>query len=356
MPIYQTGPESFMVSVGSGKKRYREVFKTRKEAEIAEAEEILKRKRGAEGSSGSSAALKEEGKGKTLDDAYKLTYRLHWAGQNSAKTQSINSGAVLKALGEDTLLTDITVEEITEMILEFEEAGNSGATVNKKLSCLSMMFKTAKDQGWITKIPPLTRRKESKHRIRWFDVAEEDRMLTMCDTLGLAALRDYIIVGIDTGFRRGELLNFELRDYTNGLLHLHADGTKTEEARAVPATKRVHDIIARRSNYRVLFPELSIPILRHQWDILKDHMGLTEDRQFVVHTLRHTCASRMVQRGVPLSIVQRYMGHKNINTTLRYAHLAPDSLLQAKAALEMEPPVILGAPPVQTSEPALHDF
>lgn len=355
MPIYQTGPESFMVSVGSGKNRYREVFPTRDKAEIAEAEEILRRKRGKEAPTGSSSKPKDEGKGKTLADAYRLTNRLYWAGQKSAKTQEINSGAVLKALGEDTLLTDISTEDISEMILEFEEQGNSGATVNKKLSCLSMMLKTAKDHGWLTKLPPITRRRESKHRIRWFDTKEEAAMLTMCDTLGLTALKDYIIVAIDTGFRRGELLGFPVKDYSNGLLHLHADGTKTEEARAVPATKRVHDIIVKRSNYRVLFPELTIPILRHQWDTLKDHMGLMDDRQFVVHTCRHTCASRLVQRGVPLGIVQKWMGHKNINTTLRYAHLAPDSLLQAKEALEVEP-TVLPAPPIQVAEPALHDF
>lgn len=352
MPIYELGPDSFMVSVGSGKKRYREVFPTRKEAEIAEAREILRRKEGAEKP---QEATKEATKGKTLDDAYKLTYRLHWAGQNSAKTQTINSGAVLKALGKDTLLQDITVEEVTEMILEFEEAGNSGSTVNKKISCLSMMLKTAKDQGWIAKLPPMARRRESKHRIRWFDTVEEGHMLAMCNTLGLADLRDYIVIAIDTGFRRGELLDFQVRDYSNGMLHLHADGTKTEEARSVPATKRVHDIITRRSNYAKLFPALTIPILRYQWDLLKDHLGLTEDKQFVVHTLRHTCASRLVQRGVPLSIVQKWMGHKNINTTLRYAHLAPDSLLQAKSALEEEPKII-PAPPLQVVQPELHDF
>lgn len=355
MPIYQTGPESFMVSVGSGKNRYREVFPTRAKAEVAEAEEILKRKRGKEAPQASPSASKETVKGKTLGDAHKLTTRLYWAGQKSEKTQAINSGAVLAALGEDTLLTDITTEEITEMILEWEEGGNSGGTVNKKLSCLSMMFKTAKDHGWIKEVPSLTRRRESKHRIRWFDTEEEGKMLKMADTLGLAALKDYIIVGIDTGFRRGELLGFSPKDYSNGLLHLHADGTKTEEARAVPATKRVHDIIVKRSNYRVLFPELSVSILRYQWDMLKDHMGMTEDRQFVVHTLRHTCASRLVQRGVPLGIVQKWMGHRNINTTLRYAHLAPDSLLQAKTALEEEPTVI-GSPPIQVVETALHDF
>jgi site-specific recombinase XerD len=42
----------------------------------------------------------------------------------------------------------------------------------------------------------------------------------------------------------------------------------------------------------------------------------------------------MVQRGVNLAVVQQWMGHSNIATTLRYAHLAPDSLAIGREALE----------------------
>jgi integrase len=49
---------------------------------------------------------------------------------------------------------------------------------------------------------------------------------------------------------------------------------------------------------------------------------------------RHTCASRLVQRNVPLQIVKEYMGHKTFDMTLRYAKLAPKNMLDAKLALE----------------------
>jgi site-specific recombinase XerD len=42
----------------------------------------------------------------------------------------------------------------------------------------------------------------------------------------------------------------------------------------------------------------------------------------------------MVQRGVPLAVVQAWMGHSSINTTMRYAHLAPGSLQVGREALE----------------------
>jgi len=70
------------------------------------------------------------------------------------------------------------------------------------------------------------------------------------------------------------------------------------------------------------------------WDRLRTHLNYSHDKQFVVHSLRHTCASRLIQRGVPLAVVQKWMGHRAIQTTLRYAHLAPDNFKVALEALE----------------------
>lgn len=356
MPIYVRG-SSYVASVGSRKDRYRETFNTREEAEAAELAELLRRKTASKAPNRAQEATEKLPVAKTLKEAFERTYRLHWRGQKAEKTHVINAGTVLDALGEDTLVSDITADDISEMVADFEDRGNSGATVNKKMSSLSMMLKTAQQQwpGCLPTLPALIRRKENKHRIRWMDEAEEAKALAACGHLGLHDLRDYIIVAVDTGFRRGELLGFEVRDYANGLLHLHAGETKTDQARSVPATKRVDEVIQRRGNFRKLFPDLTVAKLRWQWDQLRGYMGLDDDAQFVVHMLRHTCASRMVQRGVPLAVVQKWMGHANIATTMRYAHLAPDSLLQAKEALEVEAKkIVLPAPP--TLQPELADF
>lgn len=355
MAVYQRGG-SWVVSLGSGKDRYRATFKTEQEAETAELAEKLRRKTASAAQVAPADASKPRVE-KTLKEAYDRTYRLHWKGEKAEKTHIVNAGCVMRALGPATLVSDITAEDITEMILEFEDQGNSGATINKKLSNLSMILKTAKQQwpGCLTELPAMVRRKESGHRMRWLDVPEEVQALEACEHLGLLDLKDYIIVAIDTGFRRGELLGFEVKDYVNGLLVLHDGETKSGKGRAIPATKRVHQIIERRSNYKHLFEGMKVHTLRWQWERLREFMGLTDDPQFVVHTLRHTCASRMVQRGVSLKIVQEWMGHASITTTLRYAKLAPTSLMMAKTALEEEPQVMVTPAPVAL-EPELQDF
>jgi site-specific recombinase XerD len=63
-------------------------------------------------------------------------------------------------------------------------------------------------------------------------------------------------------------------------------------------------------------------------------MGLIGDLEFVIHSLRHTCASRLVNAGVDLYVVCKWLGHSSIQITERYAHLNPDKLVHAVEVLE----------------------
>lgn len=332
MPIYERG-KRFMVSIGSGSNRYRETFNTRNEAELAELEALTRLKASGSPLKPSTSHEKRRGDGKTLADAHDLTWRLYWSQQKGQDTHRIFCKAVFREIPEQTLLTDITFEMALEAVEAWEEEGNGGTTVNHKISHLSKMLTTAVEQGWLQAVPRLPRRKPGKHRVRWMNENEELKALNLCRNLGLDQLHDLICVAIDTGFRRSELLGLVPNDFVNGMVHLHAGQTKSDKARAVPATQRVQEILTRRSNSRTIF-DYTFHKLRREWMDLKTAMGLEDDPQFIVHMLRHTCASRLVQRGVDLPVVQAWMGHSNIQTTMRYAHLAPNSLLKAREALE----------------------
>jgi integrase len=52
-----------------------------------------------------------------------------------------------------------------------------------------------------------------------------------------------------------------------------------------------------------------------------------------IHILRHTCASRLLERGVDLYTVSKWLGHSSVKVTERYAHLARNALEGACAAL-----------------------
>jgi site-specific recombinase XerD len=63
-------------------------------------------------------------------------------------------------------------------------------------------------------------------------------------------------------------------------------------------------------------------------------MKLEMDSEFVIHSLRHTCASRLVIAGIDLYVVKEWLGHSSIQITERYAHLNPAKLVQAVEVLE----------------------
>jgi integrase len=109
---------------------------------------------------------------------------------------------------------------------------------------------------------------------------------------------------------------------------------KNNKPRSVPMTGRVKDIFKRRvvSHKPKPFPYTN-DWLGDLWDRAKFKMGLKDDPQFVPYALRHTCASRLVQRGINLRVVQEWMGHKTITVTMRYAHLTPTNLLEAVKVL-----------------------
>ena len=220
-------------------------------------------------------------------------------------------------------------------------SGYSDATRNKKLSALNMLLRRAEEYGALPVRPRTIRYKESQHRIRWFSDLEEQDMLRLSKHIGLHDFHVLILVGLDTGFRRSELLRVYLKDYSKGNLMAHEGETKNGAARSIPAMVRVQATVAAQQaagGSTKLFPTLSVATQRKQCDDLRSFMGKGDDAGFIPHVMRHTCATRLVTEGVPLNEVQAWMGHEVIQTMMRYAHLMPDALKGAAARIAARTP------------------
>lgn len=329
MPIAPRG-KSFMVSHGSAADRQRKTVKTHEEAvallaEWEQAEQAALTARAVAATKGDAT--------KTLQDAYDRAYRERWAGSKGERTTVLNAKQMLALLGPNSLIVEIDSDAIDCAIDALEDGdddmeGNSAATLNKKLAAVNVMLKLAKERGWIKSIPYTKRRKEGNRRIHWYTEEEEREMLDACYRLGLPVLADFIQFSIDTGFRRSETLKLLTEDCRDRTVRLHNGATKNDSGRVVPTTELVEAIIQKardRKDARV-FEGLTEAILRGMWDSLRAHLGKEADPKYIVHVLRHTCATRLAMNGATAPQIMTWMGHKAIQTTMIYIHLTASHL------------------------------
>jgi integrase len=168
-------------------------------------------------------------------------------------------------------------------------------------------------------------------------------------------IREMLLTALRTGMRQGELKGLQwssidwqnrsitvrdsLCDYTKKL-----GSTKGNRARHIPMDIDVYEMLSKRkkSTGYVFLDADDQPFncFRLSGRLAKvcKKAGL---RRIGWHTLRHSFASHLVMRGVPMTAVQMLMGHSVITTTMKYAHLAPSTL---RSAIDMlNPRTMVGA-------------
>lgn len=269
----------------------------------------------------------------TLGELIDIVYEESWRHQKDGETSRRNAEMVAMYIGPGTLVSEIMDHHLRGAAKYLEEGGNSGATVNRKMSAFGKVMSRAEEMGMVDRAPRAVRRPESAGRIRWFSEHEEQLILAYFQACHDAVMRDLVIFLLDTGMRLGEALNVEDGHISGNLIHIWE--TKADQPRTVPMTKRVQEIAKRREFGST---DGLIPITKHaaesRWAKMRADLDYSDDPDFVMHTCRHTCASRLVTAGVSLAVVQAWLGHKSIQTTMRYAHLRPEALMEAVSVLE----------------------
>lgn len=270
----------------------------------------------------------------TLAEALEKTSAIAWGDRTSGEKLTRNAEFAVQFFGESLPLDRLTADRLDDYATHLLNQGNSNATVNRKLAAVSRMLTLAVQRGKLQKKPLVPRRRESEGRIRFLTEAEEARCLSVLRQWGKPDHADVFVILIDTGMRSSEVFRLEARDCDLDRGLLSAWQTKNGRPRSVPMTDRVRGVVARRvaAEASRVFP-YDNAWMDHLWNRMRGHLGLTEDKQFVPYALRHTCASRLVQRGVGIRVVQEWLGHRNISVTLRYAHLCPSNLLDAVKVL-----------------------
>jgi integrase len=209
------------------------------------------------------------------------------------------------------------------------------ATVNRDLVVLRHMFQKAREWGKALDNPVSHQKplRVNNRRLRYLSHEEIPRLLSAADEI----LRPLLIVALHTGLRRSELfaLTWQDVDVKQGVIRVVY--TKNGERREIPMTDTLLATVQqlpRRLASDYMFPGKTgkgVVDVRKRFHRTLQEAGI---EGFVFHDLCHTFASHLVMAGVDLMTVKEFLGHKDLEMTLRYAHLAPDYKRAAIARLD----------------------
>jgi len=173
-------------------------------------------------------------------------------------------------------------------------------------------------------------------------ILEEEFLIILANTQ-YQHLRDIFTIAFYTGLRIGELVNMQWHwiDFLQNQITVKCTDdflTKSKKERIVPMHKKVRSILINRFNSANHSPDevvlyhkkgkiLYQESISKQFKKLVRKSNLSEKIHF--HTLRHSFASLLVQRGVSLYVVKELLGHESLITTQIYAHLQQQNLRDA---------------------------
>lgn len=330
MSIRQNKDNTWTVDVRVEGKRIRRTFPNYNAAKLFEAEQKKANVK-------SKASKRKASVTPTMRDMFNAELQREgtkWTRRDSKPRR--NCELILDAMDWwDTPIDKIGDSELRECWEAYRKQGNSESTINRKKSALHVLFNLAHKRGYIhIKPEALDKRKEGEGRIRFLTKVEEKQLIDTIDYLGMVEYKYFIIVLLDTGLRVSEALALKRGDYDGERLHVHDDVVlKNGCQRIIPLSKRCREALDWLFAHN--FGGVNQNRLNDLWaDKIRRLMGLENDPQFVPHALRHTCASRLVMGGMGLKQVQAWMGHKSLQTTLRYVHLSPDALSGGAKILE----------------------
>ena len=274
----------------------------------------------------------------TLKEALDRVYKQKWS-KNKDTVGPLQKAKVLKEiLGEDTYLDEIDSLAISNLQDELSDRNISPTTINRYMAVLKLVFNMATEMwGQSLKKPYIPRHKEKKGRLRYLTDDEEqfleDYLVQSEDKLVYSELFTCLL---DTGMRFAELNELQYDDINFDDNVIHCWRNKGDRPRTIPMTDRVYTILWQQKKlYGGTHPfRLSYDTAHNLFTKFKKALGKEDDNDLCIHALRHTCASRLVQRGVELYTVKEILGHSSIQVTEKYAHLNSESIKAAMQKLQ----------------------
>jgi len=247
---------------------------------------------------------------------------------------------VLRMIDGNLHLSKITGKHLNDFVERRKREGRKPQTIKHGIQFISAVMKQAKREGYaVADIePPSISVKPT--RLRYLSTEEEQRLLKELDPNRLTNTvpsqiqrnlqdnYDLVIILLDTGARYGEIAKLTWKQIDLKKRTINLWRSKVSNESVLFMTKRVFEVLERRSQSRsqtntenhVFVSNDGGPRKNNNIAIRKAfrRAGLHD---CTIHTLRHTHATRLIQNGLSIYEVRSVLGHTDIKTTMRYAHL-----------------------------------
>jgi integrase len=256
-----------------------------------------------------------------------------------SNTESILRCHVLPRWGKHRL-HDISTQDISKWFAEKIADGLAPATIEKIRVVFSRSFELGRqwnvpgaDPNPVRNVP---RRRFKNARTKFLSADDARRLLAAAGESANPQLKNIIGLLLLTGARKTELLTAQWQHVDLERRTWHIPTTKTGVPRYVPLSQAAIDIIDALPRWEKCPWLLPNPLtlkpyydLKRPWDTARDIAGL---EGLHIHDLRHSAASFMINAGIDLYAVGRILGHADHQSTMRYSHLANDTLMAAVEA------------------------
>lgn len=241
-------------------------------------------------------------------------------------------------------LRDADAEQIKSFLTFLGTQSYSKSTVARKLATLRSFYKFCLRRGFVKTHPLTTIRtpKQEKRLPKFLEMEQISKLLSTPDDNTLLGARDRAMLEVlfSTGVRVSELvdMNFTDLDFEGQAVRVRGKGKKQRTApigqtalAAIQKYLQMRRTDSRSTNFdqSALFvnkhgQRLSTRSVRRKLDKYLAESGL--DPSISPHTLRHSFATHMLNRGADLRSVQELLGHQSLSTTQVYTHLTAPRL------------------------------
>jgi integrase len=245
-------------------------------------------------------------------------------------------------LGEDTRLMQITFKDVETFRNELKQTPTkhdkvrSDAATNRAMACLRHMLRKAVEWDMLKHSPfdkgGSLHIKENNERDRFLSEDEIPKLLAECQPY----LREVVECALHTGMRKSEILDLKWSQIRND--HIYLRKTKSNKKREIPINNDLAALFKQIRQRRHLTFEYVFVYQGRRIGSVKTAFNAALKRanieDFRFHDLRHTFASYFAMRTGDLKALQEILGHADIKTTMRYAHLAKSHKKKAINSLQ----------------------